>query len=785
MLLNLLKTAWRNLRKNKLFTIINIVGLALGLSAAVLILLWVQDELSYDTFHVQSDRLHRVIQHIRFEEEVDWAITQGPLGPALKAEIPEIEEFCRFEPTRWRLVRDGQTFMEAGAYIDPSFFRMFTFPLEKGDPARVLTQPDEVVLTATLAQKIFGAEDPLGKTLNLANSRDLTVTGVVSDPPPNSHMQFQFLGPMVLARDLGYTVERWNNSTFYTYVLLAADTSRAHVAGKMEHFLKEKPTLEEFARLDLQPLSDIHFGTDIDFDDAGIGNMSYVIIFSVAALLILVIAGINFMNLATAQSAARAREIGMRKVLGAGRRRLMLQYLGESLLYAALAALLAMALVNVALPLFNKLSGKEFTRQIFTDGWLLAALALLTVCLGLLAGSYPAAFLSSLQPVQTLRGVWTPSRSGDRLRKILVVFQFTASVILLIGTFVIYSQIRYLQSKELGFDKENLVCLQIYSRIRPNYETIKQELLRHPGVVSVTGSSSLPTQGYAFSNSLWHWAGQAPDSETLIRAVYVDYDYIATMGMELAAGRDYSRAMGTEDTAIILNEAARKVMGMANPLGQRINYNQETDYTVIGVIRDYNFRSLHSGIEPLVLLLQPGNVFNLMVRLKPGNPEPVLTHLAGIWREFAPDYPFQYTFLDDQLDQMYRSEQRIGGIVTVFAALAVTVSCLGLFGLASFMAARRRREIGIRKVLGAGTGRILLLFGREYFGWILAANAMGWPVSFWFLDRWLNTFAYRISIHYWIFALAGSITLVCALATVSQQAWRSARINPAKSISST
>jgi ABC-type antimicrobial peptide transport system permease subunit len=770
------------MRKNKLFSIINIVGLALGLSASLLIMLWVQDELSFDGFHRDAPRIHRVIQHIRFEEEVNWAITQGPLGPSLKQEVPEIIDYCRFEPTRWRIIWNGQTFMEPGAYVDPSFFRMFTFPLVRGDSRTALDEIHSVVLTRSFAEKVFGQEDPVGKTINLANSRDLLVTGVVSDPPPNSHLQFNFLGTMDLAKEVGLTVERWNNSTFYTYVMLAETSTRELVVGKIENFLDEKPTLEEFARLDLQPMREIHFGKDIDFDQAGTGNFKYVIIFSIAAALILLIACINFMNLATAQSASRAREIGLRKVLGAQRLRLIGQYLIESLSYAFLAAMVTVILVAAILPFFNELSGKDFEPGILGQSWILVSIVFMVIFTGLAAGSYPAIVISALQPAHTLRGIWVPSRRGNRFRTILVIFQFTASVILLIGTIVIYGQIHFLQSKDLGYDKENLVCLKIYNRVRPNYETIKLELQRHPGVAAVTGSSSLPTYGYQFSNSLWHWEGQTPDKETLIRAEYVDYDYVKAMGMGLSVGRDFSREMSADTDAIIINEAARDVMGMDNPLGQRINYNNDREYNVIGVVGNYNFRSLHTGIEPLVLILRPGNVFNLMVRLKPGNPKPVIVYMAELWRTFAPDYPFEYSFLDERLEELYRTEQRIGGIVTAFSGLAVAVSCLGLFGLASFMVIRRKKEIGIRKVLGAGTARIVMLFLREYSGWILLANVIGWPVSVLFLERWLNTFAYRISIEYWMFILAAGVTLFCALVTVGHQAFRAARANPADSI---
>jgi predicted permease len=782
MLKNHIKIAIRNLTKHKGYSIINIAGLTIGMACCILILFWVQDELSFDRFHKNADSIYRVIQDINFaDHSTTWTITQGPLGPSLKEDFPEIVNFTRVTGRRFRLTYGDNSFDEILGMADGSIFEMFTFPLIEGDPKTALKDPYSIVLTKKMAIKYFGEENPIGRVLKADNRYDFLVTGILKEFPNNSHFRYDFLIPFIFGRELKYTVDNWRNSQFRTYVQLQDGISRLEAVQKISSYLYKKPTLEKDAKLNLQPLKRIHLYSNYEFDTAH-GDITYVTIFSLIAFFILLIACINFMNLTTARSANRAREVGMRKVAGAHRGELMRQFFGEAIFLAFIALIFAVGLVALLLPGFNNLAAKELS--VGTSGNILAFIILLGIALmtGIIAGSYPALFLSGFQPVNVIKGSSHSRFKGSLFRKVLVVLQFSLTILLIICTIIVYTQLNYMRNKKLGYDKESLVYAGLRGDMRQQFDAVTTELLKSPDILEVTSSGTVPTYGYNFSNSLWKWEGQAPDEEILMRASFVDYDYFKTMGMEITQGRSFSRDFSTDsEEALIVNEAAVKVMGMESPIGKRLGIG-DSQTKIIGVVKDYHFRSLKQQIEPLILILAPQNCGVLFARVKMDDVSRSIGHMEKVWKEFAPGYPFSFRFLDEALDELYRSEQRIETIFRYFALLAIFISCLGLFGLASFTAEQRTKEVGIRKVLGATMSNIFVLLSREFSKWVLLANIIAWPLAYYAMNKWLQSYAYRINIAIWSFVAAALLALVIALFTVSYQAVRAARANPADAL---
>lgn len=789
MLKNYLKIVLRHIRKYKGYTFINIFGLALGMACCILILMWVYHEINFDKFHKNGDRIYRILQHIQYSEVVTWAINQGPLAPALKDEIPEIQEAVRYKNTGWRMKYNNQAFVRYGGYVDPEFLTMFDFPLIKGNPATVLSDPYSVVITEKLAETIFGNEDPIGKVITLADEYDIQVTGVLKNIRDDSHLQFDFLATMAFAKELGYTVDIWTNSTFNTYVMLSENVTQKQVEEKIYNFLDEKPTLEDWEKLTLQPLKDIHLSSGIGFENAVTMNIQYVIIFFAAALFILIIACINFVNLSTARSALRSREVGLRKVVGARRGQLIRQFFSESTTFTLIAFMITLGLIVLLLPLFNQLSEKAFTIDLILNPVILLGVLAVILLAGLLSGIYPAIVLSSYRSVDVLKGTLKAGRKGGGFRHTLVVFQFVISIFLLIGTLVIYSQIRFMQTRNIGYDKENLVQINMRGDIRQKYPAFKQELLKNPHILKVASARSQPTYGVTFSNSRWRWDGKNPEKDVLFRVTYVDEDYISTFGIELLEGRSFSREFVSDSNAIIINQTAARAMGMEHPVGQIVQYDWQDGYPfpIVGLVKDFNFMSMRTAIEPMIYLLQ-GGVFSspepnfVFVRIQPKNIRETIRDIEQTWKALEDDREFQYTFLDDAFTKLYRNEERIGHLLRVFTVLATFISCLGLFGLASFMAMRRTKEIGIRKVLGASIPSTLMLLVREFTKWIIIANCIAWPLTYFAMQKWLQSFAYRTTIHIWIFALTGFITLLIALLSVSYQTIKAARANPVESL---
>ncbi len=782
MIKNYIKIALRNLSRHKGYSFINIAGLAIGMACCILILLWVKDELSFDRFHKNADNICRVIQDIKFSDHsTTWAITQGPLGPSLKEDFSEIANFTRVTGRRFRLTYGEHSYDEVLGMADGSIFEMFTFPLIEGDQQTALSDPHSIVLTEEMAKKYFGDEHPIGKVLKADDQYDFLVTGIMEEFPLNSHFRYNFLIPFIFGRELKYTVDNWRNSQFSTYVQIQEGIPYQEVVQKISGYLYEKPTIEKDAKLNLQPLARIHLYSDYEFDRTH-GDITYVTIFSLIAFFILLIACINFMNLTTARSANRAREVGMRKVAGAYRRDLVRQFFGESILLAFIALIFAVGMVLLLLPVFNELAAKELSFGISGNIQALLVLLGIAILTGIIAGSYPAFFLSAFQPAIVLKGTLHSGSRGSNFRKVLVVLQFSLTILLIVCTSIVYNQMNFMRNRKLGYHKEYLVYVVLRGDIRQQFDAVKEELLKNPNILDVTSSGTIPTSGYNFSNSLWRWKGQDPDEEILMRASFIDYNYFKTFGMEIVEGRSYSKEYATDPTeALIVNEEAVKVMGMESPLGKQLGIG-DNQAKIIGVVKNYHFRSLKQEIESLILILNPQNCWALFARLNSEDVSKTIGHMEKVWGQFAPGYPFNYRFMDETIDNLYRSEQQIGTLFRYFSILAIFISCLGLFGLASFMAEQRTKEIGIRKVLGATVSNILLLLSKEFATWVLIANIIAWPVAYYAMNRWLQGYAYRINIALWSFVLAAVFALAIALFSVSYQAVRAATANPADAL---
>ena len=779
---NYVKIAFRNLIRHKGFSILNITGLAIGMVCTILILFWVQHELSFDRYHKNGKNIYRILQHIQYSEIVTWAINQGPLGPALKEEIPEIEEQARFCFSQWRMKYDDQIFVELGGYTDPSLFKMFTIPFVQGDPDTALADPRSMVMTEEVAQKIFGDEDPIGKIIHVGSDYDFKVTGILQDIPDNSHFRFKFLANMDVAKEVGRTVDNWRNSHFTTYVQLADNVSMEEANKKIYNFLDAKPTLEDWEKLSLQPLFAIHLGSGIGYDSFGTGNTKYIVIFLVAAFFILLIACINFMNLSTARSLLRSKEVGLRKVVGAFRGQLIRQFLGEALFQSFIAMILAVVLGILLLPAFNQLARKSFSAHLFLRPDVILGLVAVLLFTGFIAGFYPAFVLSGFRPVSVLKGTSRKTGGGSFFRKALVVFQFCVAVVLMVGSLVIYSQIHFMRNKELGYDKENLVTLSLNTIVQQNYEGLRNELSEDANILNVTRVAGLPTDGYYFSNSRWNWEGKDPEQDILFRANFVDYDYLEALKAPIVMGRNFSKDYGADATGIIINETSQRAMGFENPIGKRVTLGEDNVFNIIGVVKDFHYVSLRTEIEPMILLLAPEQCSQIVIRINSENTPETLKFMAGVWKKYAGDFEFDYRFLDESLDTLYRGEQQVGRIINVFTILSVFISCLGLFGLASFMALRRTKEIGIRKVLGASISGVVVLLTKEFSKWVIVANLTAWPLSYFALNQWLQEFPYRTDIKLWVFVGTGLMTFMIAILTVSYQSLRAALSNPADSL---
>lgn len=801
-----LTIAWRTFMRSKGYSFINIAGLAIGLSACLLIALYVQHELSYDRFHEKADRIYRVDNELKFgDNHMDLAVTNPLFGETAKEEFPQIEQTARLHWYGSFLVKkDGVNIREDRvAWADSTFFEVFTLPMIHGNPKTALTEPNTIVITESVANKYFGNTDVVGEVLTIDNTQHRTITGVIEDVPSNSHFPFTSFIPVVENEFANETT--WAGSQNWpTYLLLRPGTDvdalvselnkmfDRHVGPELQSVINK--SLEEFKsqgdyfRASLTKLTDIHLHSDKIGEISGNGNMQYIYIFSLIALFILIIAIINFMNLATARSANRAREVGIRKVMGSQRGSLIQQFITESFLTCLIAMVLSIAVVFLTLPLFNELTGKAFDVSILLSAPVVLLLGGLTLGVGLLAGSYPAFYLSAFQPASVLKGGKTGQFKKSNFRNALVVFQFSASVLLISGTLIVYMQMQYIHEKDLGYNREQVITIDNTDQIGPRIEPLKNALMQISGVENLTVTGFLPVNYYRYTNTFFPTPSLDMRGSISMQQWVIDENYIATMGMKLVEGRNFLKGE-TDSMSIILNESAAKFLGDEDILERKLYriIDEEThvikEYRIVGIVKDFNFSSLREDVKPLVFVYG-ADQGSMTLRINTSDIPDLLSTIESHWKAQVPDLPFEYSFMDADFDNLYKGERQTGKLITIFASLSIFISCLGLFGLATYVAEQRTKEVGIRKVMGASVAGLTALLSKDFVKLVLLAVAIATPLAYYLTYQWLQGFAYRIDLSWWIFVLSGFIAVTIALATVSFQAIKAAIMNPVNSLKS-
>ncbi|HEY2582991.1 MAG TPA: ABC transporter permease [Mucilaginibacter sp.] len=794
MIKNYIKIAFRNLWRHKGFSLINIIGLAVGMTACFLIFIYVNFELSYDKFNKNFDQVYRFNTDIKAPNEVlHWSSASAPMGPALQADYPEdVREYARLIQAGFLVVNGDKKFQENNInFTDPSIFKIFTLPFIKGDSSTALTAPFSIVLTETMAKKYFGSTDIVGKSLLLDGKRPVNITGVVKDVPLNSHFSFDMLISMPTIEKMKLmNMQEWGNFNNYTYLLLPKGFNPARLQAKLPSFLIKHITEDQRRRgynyaLFVEPLKDIYMDT---FRGAPVnGNQANVYTFSVIAVFILLIACINFVNLTTARASERAKEVGIRKVVGAFKNQLALQFLGESVIISLVAFVFAVVLSLLLLPLFNELAGKIVSDTIFVHGYIFILFGA-SLGIGLLAGIYPSMVLTSFSITSVLKGRFSTSARGILLRKGLVVVQFTISIVLIVGTLIVYNQLNYMRNQSLGFDKDQMAVIDFSgdSLVQVHAQLIKNELRQVNGVASVSGSTVTPGNGNPVGYA--EVENRAGKLQPMNLNLYdVDFDFIPQYGFKLLAGRAFSTTFPTDSLkSFVVNETTIKELGYASPndaIGKRFNQWGRTGQ-IIGVIKDFHFKSLQEDIKPIDLRMDTryDNVFT--VKIKGGNIPVTMAALESKWKSLAPQRPFSYTFLDENFNKQYLTEDRFGKLFMYFAFLAIMISCLGLLGLASYSTLQRTREIGIRKVLGATVPGIVNMLSKEFLKLVIIATLIAFPIAWYGMHNWLTDFAYRINIGWWVFAVAGILAIFIAIITISFQAIKAALANPVNSLRS-
>jgi putative ABC transport system permease protein len=790
---NYLLTAWRNVRRHKGHSLINLAGFALGMSCSVVILLYVRHERSFDRHHENVGRVFRISMDIRTKTANRlFAPISDTAGPALAKDYPQVEAVARVWPRASRLVKrdDVLGYEDLFMFADAALFDILTVPLLRGDPRAALAAPGTLVITETMARKYYGAADPLGRTLNI-NGRDYEITAVAADPPPTTHLPYGFIASMATIANEGF-MNNWHSTMFYTYLKLRPGVDPA-AFGELVSRLADnyvKGQLDAWGteyHYFLQPVRGLHLAAPLRYEVEPPSNPATLTILSVVGLFTLLIAALNFMNLATARSANRAREVGLRRVVGAERRQLVAQFLSEAVLFALAAMGMALVAVRLALPALNTLTGAALSWRDLVSPATLALWGGGAVVVGLAAGLYPAFLLSSFRPVTTLRGGLARGRSGLVLRTVLVVVQFSISSALIVGTLFMQKQFRFMKGQDLGFDKTQKLVVPLRGGIsvRANYADVKNAFRGGPGVKGVALSSTVP--GRTVSNFAIEIAGQADNKNQSMFHLYFDDEFVPLFGLSLVAGRAFEKDLATDVAeTFLINEAAVKAFGWSRPedaIGQRLRTgNGGRTLTIIGVTEDFHYRGLQAPVEPLAMEFNPEMFQCLTFEVEAAGVAAARSFVERTWKETFPGRPFESFFLDADFDRQYRSEERAGRIFGVFMLLGLFVACLGLFGLASFTAESRTREVGVRKVLGASSGSIVALLSRQFAVWVLAANLLAWPAAYLFVDRWLMNFAYRTTIGWETFALSGLAVLGVALLTTSLQTVRAAAADPAVSL---
>ncbi|MFC1732169.1 ABC transporter permease [candidate division KSB1 bacterium] len=802
MLKNYFKIAFRNLIRHRLYSFLNIAGLAVGIAACILILLYIQDELSYDTHHENAENIYRISAGAELANQpmFHFAPTSHIVGPMLNELYPEITGYTRIENYGSRRVvryNDRSFYEDRFLWADSTLFSVFNLPLSKGNPGTALVAPNSVVITGEIAAKYFGDEDPMGKNLIVHSDTEYTITGVLEPIPYTTYIRPDFIGSISTSDyqpSENVSSDLLSNFNFQTFLILEDGVSVQEFEAKLESFVDEYAgeileSLGGWFRYELQPLTDIHLHSNYDWELDATSDIAYVYLFSGIGLFILLIACLNFMNLTTARSANRAKEVGLRKVVGAYRAQLIVQFIGESLLLAVIALGVAMLIVSVSLPYFNVIADKELTFNVVNNPVLLTGLLGLLAFIGIIGGSYPAFFLSSFRPVQVLRGTIQRGAKSTAMRIALVSLQFAVSITLIISSLITNDQLHYLRAKPLGYDKSNVVWFLLRAEeTRNKYEAIKQELLEHPNILQVSASGNLPL-GQS-SDTVHHPVG-APEDFTVHSTIHLaDEDFIDLYNMEIVSGRNFSKEFATDfENAAILNETAVSVFGFGDdPIGREVEFFTSAETRekkrIIGVVRDYHFKSLHEEITPLLIYNSfPWGVYDtISARISPDNVTETVDFLKEKWTEFDNQYPFEYGFVDDEYDELYRAEERLGRLFEIFTALAIIIGCLGLFGLASFTAEQRTKEIGIRKTFGASAPSVIALLIKEFTKWVMISNVIAVPAGFLIMDNWLQNYAYRIEIGFAPFVFAAVIALLIAVLTVGYQAVRAALSNPVNAL---
>ena len=779
------------MKRNKVYSFINIAGLAVGLACFVLILLFVRFELSFDNFHENGDQIYRFykkreVAGTSYMGNSYFMTTPAILAPTLKETFPEVVNTTRLnEAENTLLAYETKQLYEDGIYADNEFLNIFTFPLVRGSKADALTEPYSIILTKRLAQKIFGSGDPLGKSLRIPEQEnDYKITGIMKDVPDNSHLKFSFIISFLSLKNRNRNFNDWYRNSYFTYVQLQEGTDSREFEKKIAVFL-DRYAPKRLAHYTgyLQPLGRAHLYSHFNFDPAVTGDIKNIYLYSAIAFIILLIACVNYMNLSTARSSQRAKEVGMRKVVGASRREIIRQFLGESTLTAFLALLLGLFLVKIALPMFNSFLGQTTPFDLSESPFLILAILIVILFVGLFSGSYPALFLSSFRPVQILKGVAGRAKKGAGLRNGLVTFQFSISVILIVCTIVVYSQLQFIRHKDPGYNREQVVVVPLRDiRRGEKLEVIKNLLNKNPNVLGVSASSHLPIAiGNRTTVTVLNSEGEKV--KTSMYYALVDFDFLDVFDIKLKAGRNFSRDFSTDpEDAVIINETAAERLGWKDPLGKSCSIQRDWDQKVIGVVKDFHFQSYHLDIEPMALLMKGFWASYLYVKIRTTDIPRTIAHIRKVYDEHKIHHAFDYYFLDDAFNKAYITEQKFGTLFKIFSVLAVFISALGLFGLASFSAEQKIKEIGIRKVLGASAFNITFLLSRQFMRWILIANLISWPIAYYVMNRWLQSFAYRTSLQVWIFALAAGLALLIALATVSYQSIKAASANPVDSL---
>ncbi|HVW95075.1 MAG TPA: ABC transporter permease [Mucilaginibacter sp.] len=785
MLKNYLKITWRNLLRHKAFSFINIIGLAIGMASSALILLWIQNEVSYDQFHDKKDRLYEVYNRSVFDGKLwCWGTTPKILGPTLKQEYSQIEQSSRNTSCAFLFTVGEKHLNVNGNFVDPDFLTMFSFPLVNGNQKTALSGVHDIVITQKLSKKLFGNDNAMGKTIKVDSNAYFTVKGVLKDLPNNTRFSFEYLMPWQYMKKIGWDDQYWGNNSVQTYVLLKKGVTEAQADKAIIHTTKSHSDTKDIDQF-LHPISKWRLYSNFENGKIVGGRIEKVRIFSIIAAFILLIACINFMNLSTARSEKRAREVGIRKVVGALRNSLIYQFLGESILIALIAGILALVIVQVSLSGFNQLTEKQLFLPYSNPVFWAIFLSFIFIT-GVVSGSYPALYLSSFKPVSVLKGTFRAANALITPRKLLVIIQFTFAVVLIVCTIIIREQLQYAQDRDSGYKKDNLVYVMMTGETGKNFQAIKNELISSGAAVAVTETSAPITEGWSDSWG-FTWPGAPPQNKIDFNIYNTDGDLVKTMGLKIIEGRDIDlRVYPSDSAAILLNQASVKIMGLKHPVGQIVTQGEGKDATqlhVVGVIKDFILQSPYEPVRHMIVRAQKSWFNVIHFRLNNAhNTAENLKRAEAVFKKFNPEYPFEYNFVDQAYARKFGDEQRIGTLASLFAGLTIVISCLGLFGLAAYMAQNRLKEIGIRKVLGASVTGVTTLLSKDFLKLVVISLAIATPIAWWSMYKWLQGYSYRISISIWVFISAAIITIFIALATVSFQAIKAALSNPVKSL---